>query len=128
MADTFSRAYLSKASDDVQQEFEMINALTYLVMSDERTRDIHQHTNNDAVLQQLKRTIQEGWPDNKQALTPLVPLYFGVHDELAVTDALVFCGERLVIPKGMRSEIKMDIYRGHQGVESCLWRACEHVY
>ena len=128
LADTLSRAFLPKASEDAQDEFETINALTYLVMSDERIREIRQHTSNDPALQQLKRTIQEGWPDDKLALSPLVTPYFSIRDELAVTDGLVFRGERLVIPKSMRSEIKKDIHSGHQGVESCLRRAREHVF
>ena len=60
LADTLSRAFLPKASDDGQEEFETINALTYLVMPDERIREIRQHTSGDPALQQLKRTIQEG--------------------------------------------------------------------
>ena len=33
-----------------------------------------------------------------------------------------------MIPRSMRSEIKKDIHSGHQGVESCLRRAREHVF
>ena len=128
LADTLSRAFLPKVGDDSQEEFETINALTYLVMSDERVCEIRQHTSRDPALQQLKRTIQEGWPDDKLALPSLVAPYFSIRDELAVTDGLVFRGERLVIPKSLRSEIKKDIHSGHQGVESCLRRAREHVF
>ncbi|KAL9978632.1 hypothetical protein ACROYT_G016169 [Oculina patagonica] len=126
--DTLSRAFLPKASDDGQEEFETVNALTYLVMPDKRIREIRQHTSGDSALQQLKRTIQEGWPDNKSSLPPLIVPYFSIRDELAVTGGLVFRGERLVIPKSMRSEIKNDIHSGHLGVESCLRHASEHVF
>ena len=128
LADTLSRAFLPKASDDSQEEFETINVPTYLVMSDERVCEIRQHTSSDPALQQLKRTIQKGLPDEKLALPSLVTPYSSVRDELAVTDGLVFCGERLAIPKSLRSEIKKDIHSGHQGVESCLRRAREHVF
>lgn len=46
-----------------------------------------------------------------------------VHDELAVTDGLVFHGERLVIQKIMRSQIKKEVHAGHQGINTCLQRA-----
>ena len=129
LADTLSRAFLPKASDYGQEEFETINDLTYLVMPDERILEIRQHISGDPALQQLKRTIQEDWQDNKSSLPPLiVPCYFSIRDELAVTGGLVFRGERLVIPKSMRSEIKNDIHSGHQGVESCLRLAREHVF
>ena len=128
IADTLSRAFLPKGANDDQGEFETINALTYLVMSDERISQIREHTNADPALQQLKKTIQDGWPIERSRLSPLVTPYFDYRDELAVTDGLVFRGERLVIPKSLRSEIKKDIHCGHQGVESCLRRAREHVF
>ena len=128
IADTLSRAFLPKGANDDQGEFETINALTYLVMSDERISQIREHTNADPALQQLKKTIQDGWPIERSGLSPLVTPYFDYRDELAVTDGLVFRGERLVIPKSLRSEIKKDIHCGHQGVESCLRRAREHVF
>ena len=103
-------------------------ALKYLVMPDARIREIRQHTNDDLALQLLKQTIQEGWPDHHSALPPLVVPYLSIRDELAVTDGLVFRGERLVIPKSLRSQIKKDTHSGHQGIESCLRRAREHVF
>ena len=128
LADTLSRASLPYTSVNDQEEFETINALKYLVMPDVRIREIRQHTNDDLALQLLKQTIQEGWPDHQSALPPLVVPYFSIRDELAVTDGLVFRGERLVIPKSLRSQIKKDIHCGHQGIESCLRRAREHVF
>lgn len=86
LADTLSRASLPYTSVNDQEEFEIINALKYLVMSDARIREIRQHTNDDLALQLLKQTIQEGWPDHQSALPPLVVPYFSIRDELAVTD------------------------------------------
>ena len=128
LADTLSRASLPYTSVNDQEEFEIINALKYLVMPDARIREIRQHTNDDLALQLLKQTIQEGCPDHQSALPLLVVPYFSIRDELAVTDDLVFRGERLVIPKSLRSQIKKDIHCGHQGIQSCLRRALEHVF
>ena len=122
------RAYLPQTCEGAQEEFETINALTYLVMSDERIGEIRQHTNSDPALQQLKQTILQGWPKDKSQITPLVTPYFSIHDELAVTDGLIFRGERLVIPKDMRSRIKKDIHAGHKGVDTSLRRAREHLF
>ena len=94
LADTLSLAYLPQTCDDTQDEFEIINALTYLVMSDERIQTTRQHTNCDPALQQLKQTILRGWPKDKSQLPPLVTPYFSIRDELAVTDGLIFRGER----------------------------------
>ncbi|PFX33043.1 Retrovirus-related Pol polyprotein from transposon 17.6 [Stylophora pistillata] len=54
LADTLSRAYLPLTCHDTQEEFEIINAPTYLVMSDKRIQATRQHTNCDPALQQLK--------------------------------------------------------------------------
>ena len=54
LADTLSRAYLPQTSEGAQEVFEIINALTCLVMSDDRIEEIRQHTNSDPALQQLK--------------------------------------------------------------------------
>ena len=116
LADTLSRPYIPRSSGDTQEEFETINALTYLVLSERRIQEIRQYINSDPALQQLKKAIQEGWPEDKSQRHPLVKPYFSFHDELAVTDGLVFRGKRPVIPKGMRSQIKKDVHDGHQGI------------
>ena len=51
---------------------------------------------------------------------------FKFRDELAVTDGLIFRGERLVIPSTMRSELNMHMV--HTGIEGCLRRARLSVY
>ena len=127
-ADTLSRAHPPRTPDCGQDEFEAINALSYLIIPEEKVDMIRRHTNEDISLQQLKYVIQEGWPANESSLSPLVTSYFSVRDELAVTDGLIFRGERLVIPKGMRAAVKKDIHSGHQGIEACLRHAREHVF
>ena len=72
LADTLSIAHLPKASDCGQEEFETINALSYLIMPEEKIREIRQYTNDDTSLQQLKCVIQEGWPADEKSLPPLV--------------------------------------------------------
>jgi len=41
---------------------------------------------------------------------------------------LIFKGERIVIPRELRPEIKEAIHSSHIGVEVCLGRARECVY
>ena len=47
---------------------------------------------------------------------------------LSIYDGLVFKGKRLVVPQGLRAEIKKDIRASHAGVDGCLRRARESVY
>ena len=126
LADALSRAYLPHQKG--QEEFEKVNALFYLILPLERVQEIRNHTSNDPSLQLLKATIQQGWPDNKSDIPPLISPYFNMRDELCVTDGLIFRGEKLIIPKDMRQHIKEDIHVGHTGIDACLRRAREHVY
>ena len=128
LADTQSRASLPRANHEGQDEFETINAVNYLAVPDERIQELCHHTNEDPPLQQLKATIQQGWPEDKSTLSPVVRPYFSLRDELTVADELIFRGERLVIPKSMRSRIKKEIHTGHLGVEGSLRRARESVF
>ena len=49
-------------------------------MFKENIHQLRQHTNNDPALQQLKQTIQEGWPEVKYWVSPLDILYYHIHD------------------------------------------------
>ena len=51
-----------------------------------------------------------------------------MRDELGVYDGLVFKGEHLVAPQGLRAEVKKDIHVLHAGVEGCLRQARESIY
>ena len=69
----------------------------------------------DNVLQKLKDVILRGWPDDKSQLHVVSTPYFSFHDEMSVY-GLVFKGERLIIPKCMRPEMKAEIHSSHIGI------------
>jgi len=91
-------------------------------MREESVLNIRTATQHDNSLQVLKLVIQQGWPEKSSVPPPALP-YYNFRDEMAVTDGLVFRGERLVIPQSMRQQIKKDIHIGHGGIEGCLRRA-----
>ena len=68
----------------------------------------------------LKCIIERGWPETKKETSGVMTHYFDMRDELAVTDGLVLRGERLVIPRKMRTQIKKDLHSSHIGVEGSL--------
>ena len=57
----------------------------------------------------------------------MTPYYSG-RDELSIYEGLVFSGERLVVPQGLRADIKRELHASNAGVGSCLRRARESVY
>ena len=101
LADTVSRAFLP-STENTQGEFEIINTLKFLPMTEERQEQIRQNTDADEVLQQLKDVIRQGWPEEKQYLPAVLTPYFSYRDELRVYNGLIFKRERLVILKTMR--------------------------
>ena len=94
LADTLSRAFLP-TTENAQGEFERVNAVKLLPMTDERLEEIKKSTCNDDVLQELKEVIQTGWPEDKQDLPAVLAPYFSFIDEMSVYDGLVFKEERL---------------------------------
>ena len=127
LADTLSRAYLPSCTQ-VESEFETINMMKYLPISEARLLQIQRETEKDESLQALKAVLQQGWPEDKSALPPVVSPYFNMRDEMSVQDGLIFKGERVVVPKAARGELLRRIHNSHLGVNGCLNRARECLY
>ena len=89
LADTLSRAFLP-TTENTQGEFERVNAVKLLPMTDERLEEMRKSTRDDAVLQQLKEVIQTGWPEVKEELPAVLAPYFSFRDEMSVYDGFVF--------------------------------------
>ena len=123
LADTLSRAYLPSCTQ-VESEFETINMMNYLPISEARLLQIQRETEKDESLQALKAVIQQGWHEDKSALPPVVSPYFNMRDKMSVQDELIFKGERVVVPKAARGELLRRIHNSHLGVNGCLnWSA-----
>ena len=127
LANTLSRAFLP-TTENTQGEFECVNAVQLLPMTDERLEEIRSSTRDDDVLQQLKEVIQIGWPEEKQELPAVLAPYFSFRDEMSIYDGLIFKGERLLIPKQMPPKMKERLHSSHIGANGCLRRARECMY
>ena len=92
LADTLARAYLPSRVQ-VESEFETINVTNYLSISQAKLLQIQRDTEKDETPQTLKAVIQQGWPDDNNALPSVVSPYFNMRDEMSVQDGLIFKGE-----------------------------------
>ena len=129
LADTLSRAYIEdKQTEPESEEIEAINMIKDLAISEERLKESQQHTEIDTQLQKLKHVIQSGWPDMKSDVSHEISIYFDIRDELTVQNGLIFKGERVIIPKSLRSDMIRRIHSSHIGAEGCLRRARESLY
>ena len=74
IADTLSRAYLHSPNHVSQNEIEFIRSVEevdmtkHLAVARERLADFQQKTKDDAGMQQLKQTIELGWPERREAV------------------------------------------------------------
>ncbi|VDI61503.1 Hypothetical predicted protein [Mytilus galloprovincialis] len=127
---TLSRAYLKETSDssNTTDEIESINMIDELPISEERISELQEHTRKDQQMQELKEVIQEGWPNNKWNVPSNVSIYFDIRDELTLQNGLLFKGERVIIPKSLRTRMIKKIHSSHIGIEGCLRRARESLY
>ena len=104
LADTLGRAFvqLSAVEDtrgDAEKDTESINMVQYLPVFETTQNIIHTATESEPVKKELKTTMREGWPENKDFLPARIRDYFPFHEELTLQNELVFKGECLVVPE-----------------------------
>ena len=127
LADTLSRVYLP-SSKNTQGDFEIINVLKILQVSEEKHDEILGHTSKDEVLQLLKEVILTGWPADKKSVPAVLNPYYSYRDELSMYDGLTFRGERLVIPHSLRYQTIKQLHSSHFGINACLRRTRECLF
>ena len=82
----------------------------------------------DKQLTRLKAYISTGFPCNKKNL-PTDLHEFSLHKEmLSIKSGCITCGNRIIVPREMRSEMLQYMHEGHQGKERCLLRAKNTVF
>ena len=125
IADTLSRAKINEISV-MPAETNESDAKIHL--PDEILNKIGTATLADKNLSILKEAIVNGWPQHKsQAPAEVLPFY-DIRDTLSVEDELIVKGERVLIPKSLRKEIKEKLHAAHMATESMLRRARRTVF
>ena len=127
LADTLSRVYLPSRKN-TQGDFEIINVLKILPVSEEKHDEILGHISKDEVLQLLKEVILTGWPADKKSVPAVLNPYYSYWDELSMYDGLIFRGERLVIPHSLRYQTIKQLHSSHFGTNGCLRRTRECLF
>ena len=129
LADTLSRAYIPEVKVcDFVHELEELDHRESLPVSQERWQQLNHASENDYVCQQLRSTIQNGWPETKAEVPECVLPYYDSRDELTVQGNLIFKGQLLVVPAAVRTELMSVAHASHIGIEGCLRRMRECLY
>ena len=90
IADTLSRAYLpEEASDICAEEFE-VNIVYTLPISESKLETFKDETAKDPSLQELKTTVEKGWPESKSRVSPRISPYWNYRDEISTYDGIMF--------------------------------------
>ena len=123
IADLLSRS----TTDGGDEDFEAVNACTFLSMGADKIKRIQKETDADEVMIKLKETIMTGWPEREDTPAILTP-YHSFSDEMTIQDGVIFKGDRVVIPANMRAEMKKEVHGAHGGMQACLSRARETTF
>ena len=123
-----SRGYLPEVGGEDAKEFELVNMIKPLPVSDQKLKEIQRETETDQTLQVVKSLILKGWPNEKNDLPFQAVPYYGLRDELTVQDGVIIRRQTVVIAASLRKEMKNKLLSSHMGTESCLRRVREYIF
>jgi len=132
VADSLSRAHSDEPPEEDLDSADLDAAihvvLQNLPITEPRMMDLQTSTNQDDQLQQLKRLIDSGWPNNVNNVPQALREFWNVKEDLYVADNLILKGHRVVVPASRRQLVLKAIHQGHLGIEKCKARARSCVY
>ena len=99
-----------------------------LPLLDPHLTRLRTEANSDDKYKRLRTTVQQGFPTNKQQLDAATAPFYGLRQDLWVTDDLVLYGSRVVIPASLRREVLHGLHASHQGQDRTLRRPRQVVY
>ena len=133
LADTLSRApagttAISAPEEEIVFQLQIIKEHEFLPISDQRIAAIKSAAARDAEYAMLSKIIKQGWPQNidhaySRSSSELLELQRN-HDG---PDGVVYKGGQVVVPVEVRPDIVVRLHSSHQGIQSTLRRAQDHV-
>ena len=107
LADTLSRAYI-EGEPETSLDKEMSNVVHSLVenttVSAVKMDEIHEASDADLTLCQVKRLILDGWPKTTKKRTSRSACLLECK-KLHIADGVIFFGERVVLPLQLRDQM-----------------------
>ena len=144
VVDCFSRHPVDDPSPDDSQEDDeaaaYVRAMLLGTHTDGATGDhilslldphltrLRAEANSDDKYNRLCTTVQQGFPTNKRQLDAATAPFYGLRQDLWVTDDLVLYGSRVIIPASLRREVLHGLHASRQGQDRTLRRARQVVY
>lgn len=131
IADTLSRAPLKdilchRLSDEVEiQTCFMLENVPY---SEQKMDLIRKETQIDKDCNLLVKYIHNGWPKHRRHMHEKINLFWPYREILSYVNGIIFKGDCVFIPRGLREEMLARVHEGHLGIERCKRRAREVMY
>ena len=66
----------------------------------------------------IVKTIQKGWPNNRDDLGECLRPYWNYRDELSINDGLIYKVHQTVTPPSMQGDILLKAHKNHFGATS----------
>ena len=76
----------------------------------------------------LGKTIDNGFPNSRQAMPPTIREYWEVRNRLSNDNDLILLDWRIVIPTSQHKNVLKSLHSAHQGVVGMKTHANESVY
>ena len=92
------------------------------------TSELKQAAMTDNEYQDLYKTVNEGFPQNKNDLPSYLKAYWNIRFRLSVEQPFINFEERIIIPKSIRGKVLDNLHAAHQGVSNMLSRANLSIY
>ena len=121
IADCLSRAPAEAKDDNLM--IPEVNTLDELAISYTYKMRLLQASNEDQHIQMLRTFIHDGWPKYTRDVPSSLKPYYGYRTELSEKDGVIFKGDQILVPIGLRNYTKQRLHTSHLGPESNIRRA-----
>ena len=130
LADALSRApsvetneKLDNKNDDVE-----VYKIVQMPLTDVQVNEYKTALLKEPTELKLLHTIQKGWPKYFKDLGDELKPFWNEKEEFSQYDGIILKGNRVYVPKGLRSKIMEDLHAGHFGFDKTLNRARKLMY
>ena len=125
LADCLSRFPCTPGTQQLEDDLMICKIDTFFSPQHE---EIVQATQEDEELVELKRIIFMGWPEYKNDVPVEIRMYWGYREELSTYNGVVYKGNRVVVPKSLRSRMVKMLHKSHLGMVGTKQRARDLVF
>lgn len=116
-------ATLQPDSDDWTQVCHQTTVASADIIKSVTWDDIRLATTSDQSMRQLIEVIENGFPENRNALPDDLRPYFQFREHLTSFDGVILYHDRIIIPRALRAAVLQALHSAHQGVSQMCSRA-----